>query len=75
MLVLRRRAGESLVIGDNIEIEFLELTPQAVKIGIKAPRDVSILRKELQLTKTQNLAAALDVDIEKLSSSLENFRR
>jgi len=33
MLVLRRRAGESLLIGDDIEIEVLELTPQGTKSG------------------------------------------
>ena len=47
MLVLRRRAGEALLIGDNIEIEFLEISAQAVKVGIRAPKDVSVLRKEL----------------------------
>ena len=44
MLVLRRRAGESLLIGDDIEIELLELTPQGAKIGIRAPRETVILR-------------------------------
>jgi carbon storage regulator len=62
MLVLRRRAGESLMIGDNVEIEFLEVNSQGVKIGIHAPREITILRKELQLTEMQNRAAALNVD-------------
>ena len=54
MLVLRRRAGESLLIGDDIEIEVLELTPQGAKIGIRAPRETLVLRKELKITKEQN---------------------
>lgn len=74
MLVLRRRAGEALLIGDDIEIEFLEINSQAVKIGINAPRSISILRKELQLTKTQNQAAAA-VDLETISRSLDFFRK
>jgi len=74
MLVLRRRAGEALLIGDNIEIEFLELSGQAVKIGIKAPRHVSILRKELQITKAQNQAAAQTVELAQVTKSLPNIR-
>lgn len=61
MLVLRRRPGECLMIGSDIEIEVLESSAQSVKIGIRAPRQVTILRKELQLTKLQNHAAATSV--------------
>ena len=58
MLVLRRRAGESILIGDDIEIELLELTPQGAKVGIRAPRELIVLRKELKITKEQNTRAA-----------------
>jgi carbon storage regulator len=58
MLVLRRRAGESLLIGDDIEIELLELTAQGAKIGIRAPRETMVLRKELKITEEQNTHAA-----------------
>jgi carbon storage regulator len=67
VLVLRRRPGESLMIGDDVEIEFLESNSQGVKIGIRAPREITILRKELQLTQMQNRAASLDVDLQKLN--------
>ena len=70
MLVLRRRAGEALLIGDDIEIQFLELSSQAVKIGIKAPRQVSILRKELRITQTQNQAAARTVQLSNITKSI-----
>ena len=56
--MLRRRAGESLLIGDDIEIEMLELTPQGAKIGIRAPRETIVLRKELKITREQNAQAA-----------------
>lgn len=69
MLVLRRRAGEALIIGDQVEIEFLEVNSQGVKIGIRAPREITILRKELQLTQMQNRAASADVDVGKLNWS------
>jgi carbon storage regulator len=59
MLVLRRRAGESLLIGDDIEIELLQVTAQGAKIGVRAPRETVILRKELKITQQQNAQAAL----------------
>jgi len=58
MLVLRRRAGESLLIGDDVEIEVLAVTSQGAKIGIRAPRETVVLRKELKLTQEQNETAA-----------------
>jgi carbon storage regulator len=58
MLVLGRRAGESLLIGDDIEIEVLAVSAQGAKIGVRAPRTTIILRKELKITQEQNAAAA-----------------
>jgi carbon storage regulator len=58
MLVLRRRAGEALLIGDDIEIEVLAVSQHGVKIGVRAPRDQVVLRKELKLTQEQNVKAA-----------------
>jgi carbon storage regulator len=58
MLVLRRRAGECLLIGDDVEIEILSITAQGAKIGIRAPKKTVILRKELKITQQQNEAAA-----------------
>ena len=46
MLVLRRRAGECLLIGDNVEIEIIEISRTRVKVGVRAPKHVSVLRKE-----------------------------
>ncbi len=58
MLVIRRRAGESFRIGDNVEVEILEMAGGQVKIGIRAPREVPVLRTEMFLTGQQNKAAA-----------------
>ena len=55
---MRRRAGESLLIGGEIEIEILEVGPTRVKLGIVAPTSLSITRKEVALTRTENLTAA-----------------
>ena len=58
MLVIRRRAGEGFLIGPDIEIEVLEVSPTRVKIGIVAPGALPIVRKEVVLTRAENLAAA-----------------
>ena len=58
MLVMRRRAGEGFLIGPDIEIEVLEVSPTRVKIGILAPDALQIVRKEVVLTRAENLAAS-----------------
>ncbi len=47
MLALTRKKGESLIVNNNVEITVLEVRGDQVKIGIKAPKDVSIYRKEI----------------------------
>lgn len=47
MLILNRKAGESIILNDNIEVKILEVQEGRIKIGIEAPRTVSILRKEV----------------------------
>jgi carbon storage regulator len=49
MLALSRKAGESIVINNDIEVTILEIKGDQVKIGIAAPRSVPIYRKELYL--------------------------
>ncbi|MFZ5753276.1 MAG: carbon storage regulator CsrA [Bacillota bacterium] len=47
MLVLTRKKEESIMIGDNIEIVVVEISPNQVRLGVKAPKNVSIYRKEI----------------------------
>ena len=47
MLALTRKKGESLVINNNVEITVLEVRGEQVKIGISAPKEVPIYRKEI----------------------------
>ena len=47
MLILTRRVGESLMIGDNVDITVLGILGNQVRIGINAPKDVSVHREEI----------------------------
>lgn len=58
MLILTRKKDESIIIDGNIEIKIVELDDGKVKIGIEAPKNIEILRKELYETmKEENKAA------------------
>lgn len=56
MLVLTRKVGEEIVIGDNIRITVVEVGPGRVKIGIAAPKDVRIDREEIRVKKEAECA-------------------
>lgn len=58
MLVLTRKVGETLQIGDDIEIKITEISGDKVRIGIAAPAKYKILRGELIETIAENLQAA-----------------
>lgn len=55
MLVLSRKFNESLIIGDNIEVIVLEIRDGNVKLGIKAPKNVSVHRNEVYENIKKNL--------------------
>jgi carbon storage regulator len=67
MLVIRRRPGESILIGDDIEIQVAEIGAGRVKLGIAAPAQVTVVRKEVKLTRDQNLAAAKGISLRPLA--------
>jgi len=73
MLVIARKVGEELKIGDDIIVKIVSLEKNQIKIGIDAPRDVSILRMELVKEITnQNKLANQDTD-ENIIHSLHNL--
>ncbi len=74
MLVIRRRAGESAFIGDQIQVEVLEVAGTQVKLGITAPKDVLILRNEVRVTADQNRLASRPLPFESLSTILEKLK-
>jgi carbon storage regulator len=72
MLVLTRRAGESIIIGDNIEISVIEVQGDRAKIGITAPKNISVLRKELvdEVKSINAEAAVISISLDKLGDAL-----
>src|SRR5260370_5851216 len=57
MLVNRRRAVESRMIGTDIEVEILDAGHNRVKLGIAGPRSTQVIRKEVKLTAENNVSA------------------
>ncbi len=58
MLVLTRKCGESIIIDGKIEIKITEISADQVKIGIEAPTEQKVYRKELYETMQENKSAA-----------------
>jgi carbon storage regulator len=58
MLVMSRRQGETILIGDDVEIVIAHIGRSRVKVGIRAPRNVPVIARELKLVREENLAAA-----------------
>ena len=72
MLVLTRKKGQTIRIGDDIEITIVATANDQVKIGIQAPKNVEILRQELfEEIQAENKAATASVD--NLLSSIKDF--
>ena len=65
MLILTRKPGNAVRIGDSIEVYILEVRGDLVRLGIQAPRDVKILRHEMidQVKDENREAAESDVDL------------
>jgi len=72
MLALSRKKGESLMINNDIEITILEVRGEQVKIGISAPKEIPVYRKEVYLQiQAANQAAADISGVEQLAGLLK----
>ncbi|MBO6301183.1 MAG: carbon storage regulator CsrA [Ruminiclostridium sp.] len=72
MLVVTRKAEESVIIADNIEITVLEVAKDRVKLGISAPKDIKIIRNELKHAQETNLDSSQAVSKDALAALLKN---
>jgi carbon storage regulator len=65
MLMMTRRAGQKIVLGDDITIEVVEVAGNTVRIGVSAPRSVPVYREEIwTAVRAENEAAASARDLE-----------
>ena len=76
MLVLTRKSNQSIMIGDNIEVSVLAIVGEKVRIGIQAPRDVPVFRKEVYLeiqdesnAETKDVTAEVDAALQGLGET------
>ena len=73
MLVLTRKSNQSIMIGDEIEVSVLSIMGEKVRIGIQAPRDIPVFRKEVYLEIQQERSA--DEDREHVDQALEGLKK
>ena len=78
MLVLTRKAGEGIIIGDDIKITIIELKGGGVRIGIDAPREMKVHRQEVfdRIEQENKEATQWDIaDLNELSTILDAVRK
>ena len=73
MLALSRKQGESIMIGNDIEITILDIRNDQVKIGINAPKQVGIYRKEIYLQIQEENKQAVSEDVRQNKNALEEL--
>lgn len=74
MLVLTRKSNQSIMIGDDIEVTVLAIMGEKVRIGIQAPREVPVFRKEVYLEiQQENLAAGEEGAREEVDAALREL--
>lgn len=62
MLVLSRKAGERVLVGDNVIVTVVRIGPNAVRLGIEAPKDSNIVREELVAVHGKNIGNKIQAD-------------
>ena len=58
MLMMARREGETILIGNDIEVVIAHIGRSRVKVGIRAPREMAVIAREVKLVRDENVAAA-----------------
>ena len=74
MLVLTRKSNQSIMIGDEIEVTVLAVSRDKIRLGITAPRDVPVFRKEVYLSIQGEQGEAAEGDREETEKALEALK-
>jgi carbon storage regulator len=75
MLVITRKTDESLLIADNIEVTVLEISKDRVKLGVSAPKDITIIRYELKAAQNANRESAEVISKDALNALLNQAKK
>ena len=75
MLVLSRKQNQSLVIGDNIVITILSIDRDQIRLGIEAPRDITIMRQELYTAVKEQEVIEKALSEKQSLDTMENLRK
>jgi carbon storage regulator len=75
MLVLTRKSNQSIMIGDEIEVSVLSIMGEKVRIGIQAPRDIPVFRKEVYLEIQAENVAGGESDRDEVAAALDRLKQ
>jgi len=78
MLVLTRKRNQSIVVNDNIELTIIDIQGDQVRVGINAPKDVKVFRKEVYIEMTEENQRASNVQMDALNmlkDAIKNQRK
>ena len=75
MLVLTRKTNQSIMIGDEIEVSVLAVSRDKIRLGITAPRDVPVFRKEVYLSIKDEGAGVAESTGERVSEALDELTK
>jgi carbon storage regulator len=74
MMIMSRREGETILIGNEIEIVIAHIGRSRVRVGIRAPRELAVVAQEVKLVGEENRAAALTAPPALLQAILAQFQ-
>ena len=66
MLIITRRPGERIMVGDEVVVEVMEIVGNSVRIGVQAPRSVAVYREEIYAAVRDENRAAADAPLDAL---------
>ena len=75
MLVLTRKTNQSIMIGDDVEVTVLAVSKDKIRLGITAPREISVFRKEVYLSIKGETSEGAEDASEKVSGALDELAK